>query len=107
MSRIAKVGAVALGTGAMVLSGAGLAVADASGKAAAVGSPGLASGNVFNTVIHLPVQLCTAPIEGVGVLSKTFGTVVCKNDSDKKHDKNAEKKNAEKKSSKKAGHHGH
>jgi hypothetical protein len=108
MSRIAKVGAVALGTGAMVLSGAGLAVADASGKAAAVGSPGFISGNVINTAVHAPVQLCASDtVTLVGALNSSFGNI-CKNDSDKKHDKTdktTDKKNS-KKSSKKA-HHGH
>jgi hypothetical protein len=102
MSRIAKVGAVALGTGAMVLSGAGLAVADASAKEATVGSGGLVSGNKVQVPIHMPIQLCGTPVTVFGALNSTVGNV-CKNGDDKKDDKTTEKKTA-----KKAGHrHGH
>ncbi|CAM5422795.1 chaplin [Streptomyces coeruleorubidus] len=100
MSRIAKVGAVALGTGAMVLSGAGLAAADADAKAAAIGSPGFLSGNVVQVPIHVPINVCGNTVTVIGALNESAG--VCKNGNDEK-DKKGKKDN--KKADKKALHH--
>ncbi|MER5210538.1 chaplin [Streptomyces sp. NPDC002838] len=107
MSRIAKVGAVALGTGAVVLSGAGLAVAEATAKGATVESGGLVSGNVIQVPIHAPINVCGNTVTVFGGLNPAVGNL-CKNDSDKKNEKSAEK-SAEKttksaKKAKKAGH---
>ncbi|MFD3501947.1 chaplin [Streptomyces sp. NPDC058676] len=86
MSRIAKVATVALGTGAVVLSGAGLASANAGAEGAAVGSPGVASGNVIQVPIHAPVNVCGNTVTVIGALNPTFGNV-CKN-GDSSHHKN-------------------
>ncbi|MFD6250109.1 chaplin family protein, partial [Streptomyces roseolus] len=53
MSRIAKAAAVLAGTGAVALSGAGLAVADSGAEAVAAQSPGVASGNVVQVPVHV------------------------------------------------------
>ncbi|OUC95191.1 chaplin [Streptomyces swartbergensis] len=95
MSRIAKVGVVALGTGAVVLSGAGLAAADAGGKGAAIGSPGVLSGNVVQVPVHVPINVCGNTVQFVGLLNPAIGNT-CKNEGHKKDD--------HKKSSKKSGH---
>ena len=105
MSRIAKVGAVALGTGAMVLSGAGLATADADAKAAAIGSPGFLSGNVVQVPIHIPINVCGNTVTVIGGLNRASGNV-CKNGEDEKDHKKDDKKDA-KKSAKKAHRQGH
>ena len=84
MSRIAKVAAVALGTSAVVVSGAGLAMADAGAQAAAVGSPGVLSGNVVQAPIHVPVNVCGNTISIVGLLNPAFGNT-CANVSDHHH----------------------
>ncbi|MFD9389613.1 chaplin [Streptomyces sp. NPDC060000] len=73
MSRIAKVAAIALGTSAVVVSGAGLAMADAGAQAAAVGSPGVLSGNVVQVPIHIPVNICGNTVNVVGLLNPAFG----------------------------------
>ncbi|MGA5038311.1 chaplin [Streptomyces capoamus] len=73
MSRIAKAAAVALGTGAMVVGGAGLALADADANGAAVGSPGVLSGNVVQIPIDIPINLCGNTVDIVGLLNPTFG----------------------------------
>ncbi|GAA3303929.1 chaplin [Streptomyces cinereospinus] len=83
MSRIAKAAGVALGTGAMVLGGAGLALADADAQGAAVGSPGVVSGNVVQIPVHVPVNVCGNTIDVVGVLNPAFGNT-CQNLSDHK-----------------------
>ncbi|MDQ0581096.1 chaplin [Streptomyces rishiriensis] len=88
MSRIAKVAAVALGTSAVVVSGAGLAMADAGAQAAAVGSPGVLSGNVVQVPINIPVNVCGNSVSVIGLLNPAFGNT-CANVSD--HDKGGDK----------------
>ncbi|MBQ0848932.1 chaplin [Streptomyces sp. NPDC057621] len=81
MSRIAKAAVVALGTGAVVLSGAGLAMADADAAGTAVGSPGVASGNVVQVPVHIPVNLCGNTVNVIALLNPAFGNQ-CANISD-------------------------
>ncbi|MFJ1606760.1 chaplin [Streptomyces sp. NPDC088253] len=73
MSRIAKAAGVALGTGAVVLSGAGLAMADAGAQGATVGSPGVLSGNLVQVPVHVPVNVCGNTVDVVGLLNPAFG----------------------------------
>ncbi|MEU0275466.1 chaplin, partial [Streptomyces sp. NPDC006307] len=77
---IKKVVAIAAATGGLVLAGAGMAVADAGAHGAAVGSPGVISGNVVQVPIHIPVNVCGNTINIVGLLNPAFGNV-CINDS--------------------------
>ncbi|MET7738886.1 chaplin [Streptomyces sp. NPDC005385] len=79
MSRIAKVAAVALGTGAVVIGGAGFAMADAGAQGAAVGSPGVLSGNVIQVPVNIPVNVCGNTISVIGLLNPAFGNH-CSND---------------------------
>ena len=81
MSRIAKAAGVVLGTGAVVLSGAGLAMADAGAHGAAVGSPGVLSGNLVQVPVHIPVNLCGNTVNVIGLLNPAFG-YTCANVSD-------------------------
>jgi hypothetical protein len=83
MSRIAKAAAVALGTGAVVLSGAGLALADAGAQGEAVGSPGVLSGNVVQVPIHIPVNVCGNTVSVIGLLNPAFGNHCANPDSGK------------------------
>ncbi|MEU4653623.1 chaplin [Streptomyces sp. NPDC023723] len=73
MSRIAKAAGVVLGTGAVVLSGAGLAMADAGAQGAAIGSPGVLSGNVVQVPVNIPVNVCGNTINVIGLLNPAFG----------------------------------
>lgn len=73
MSRIAKVTAATLGTSAVVLGGAGMAMADADAKGAAVGSPGVVSGNVVQVPVHAPINLCGNTVNIGGLLNPAFG----------------------------------
>ncbi|MEU8519590.1 chaplin [Streptomyces sp. NBC_01216] len=73
MSRIAKAAAVLAGTGAVALSGAGMAVADSGAQAAAAHSPGVASGNVLQLPVHVPVNVCGNTVNVIGLLNPTFG----------------------------------
>ncbi|GGZ78487.1 chaplin [Streptomyces echinoruber] len=105
MSRIAKAAAVALGTGAVVLSGAGLASADANAGAAAVGSPGVLSGNVVQVPINVPINLCGNTVDALALLNPAFGNT-CVNDGGKKHDDKHKGEHESKDEGKNGGRHG-
>jgi ABC-type transporter lipoprotein component MlaA len=70
---IKKVAAVVVATGGLVLAGAGLATADSGAFGAAVGSPGVLSGNVVQVPVHVPVNVCGNTISVVGLLNPAFG----------------------------------
>ncbi|MFF3863494.1 chaplin ChpH [Streptomyces sp. NPDC002209] len=68
-----KVVAAAAATGGLVLAGAGLAQADAGAQGAAIGSPGVLSGNVVQVPVHVPVNVCGNTVNVVGLLNPAFG----------------------------------
>ncbi|MCZ7413436.1 MULTISPECIES: chaplin [unclassified Streptomyces] len=76
---IKKVVAAAAATGGLVLAGAGVAVADAGAEGAAVGSPGVLSGNVVQVPVHVPVNVCGNTVDIIALLNPTFGNT-CVND---------------------------
>ncbi|MET8746885.1 chaplin [Streptomyces sp. NPDC004728] len=51
------------------LGGVGAAVADSGAEGAAVGSPGVISGNNIQVPIHLPINLCGNSIDIVGLVN--------------------------------------
>ncbi|MDQ0793160.1 chaplin [Streptomyces sp. B1I3] len=73
-----KVAAVAAGT-LMALGAAAPAMADAGAEAAAIGSPGVLSGNVVQVPIHIPINICGNTVNVIGALNPAFGNV-CVND---------------------------
>ncbi|CAL9448648.1 chaplin [Streptomyces sp. enrichment culture] len=85
MSRIAKATGVALGTGAMVLGGAGLAMADAGAAGKAVGSPGVLSGNLVQVPVHVPVNVCGNTVTVIGLLNPAFGNQCANVDGDSRN----------------------
>lgn len=70
---IKKVVAAAAVTGGLVLAGAGMAVADSGAQGAAIGSPGVLSGNVVQIPVHVPVNLCGNTVDVIGLLNPAFG----------------------------------
>ncbi|MFI6286262.1 chaplin ChpH [Streptomyces sp. NPDC051018] len=70
---IKKVVAAAAATGGLVLAGAGVAMADSGAQGAAVGSPGVLSGNVLQVPVHVPVNVCGNTVSVIGLLNPTFG----------------------------------
>jgi hypothetical protein len=70
---IKKVVAAAAATGGLVLAGAGMAVADSGAQGAAVGSPGVLSGNVVQAPVHVPVNVCGNTVTVIGLLNPAFG----------------------------------
>ncbi|MET9886290.1 chaplin [Streptomyces sp. NPDC006430] len=72
----AKKAALVLATAGLAAAGAaGSAVADSSAEGAAVGSPGVLSGNLGQVPVHVPVNVCGNSANVTGVLNPTFGTV--------------------------------
>ncbi|WP_268893799.1 MULTISPECIES: chaplin [Streptomyces] len=63
----------------MALGMAGPAFADAEAEGAAVGSPGVLSGNVVQVPVHVPVNVCGNTINVIGLLNPAFGNK-CVND---------------------------
>ncbi|GGV11525.1 small membrane protein [Streptomyces litmocidini] len=70
---IKKVVAAAAATSGLVLAGAGMAVADSGAQAAAIGSPGVLSGNVVQVPVHIPVNVCGNTVSVIGLLNPAFG----------------------------------
>ncbi|MEU1308658.1 chaplin [Streptomyces cinnamoneus] len=68
-----KVVAAAAATSGLVLAGAGVAAAGGGAQGAAVGSPGVVSGNVIQVPVAVPVNVCGNTINVVGLLNPTFG----------------------------------
>ncbi|UQA96356.1 chaplin [Streptomyces halobius] len=70
---IKKVVAATAVAGGVVLAGAGLAAADAGAQGAAVHSPGVASGNVVQAPVGVPMNACGNTSSIVGLLNPAFG----------------------------------
>ncbi|MFE9134029.1 chaplin [Streptomyces sp. NPDC007355] len=63
----------------MAMGAASPAFADADAYGAAVGSPGVLSGNVVQVPIHVPINVCGNSLNIIGLLNPTAGNV-CVND---------------------------
>ncbi|MCS0604380.1 chaplin [Streptomyces sp. LP11] len=70
---MARTAALVAAAGVVVLGGAGAASADSGAQGAAVGSPGVLSGNVIQVPIHIPVNLCGNTVNVIGLLNPAFG----------------------------------
>ncbi|WP_441247027.1 chaplin [Kitasatospora sp. McL0602] len=72
--KIKKIAAVVAATGGLALAGAGVAAAHGSqAEGAAVNSPGVASGNLIQVPVHVPVNVCGNTISVIGLLNPAFG----------------------------------
>ncbi|WP_282697137.1 chaplin [Streptomyces sp. CC208A] len=57
----------------MAMGAATPAFADAGAQGAAIGSPGVLSGNVVQIPIHVPINVCGNSVNLVGALNPAFG----------------------------------
>ncbi|MFE9024311.1 chaplin ChpE [Streptomyces sp. NPDC007808] len=77
MKNLKKAAAVTMVAGGLLAAGAGVASATdgahADGKA--VGSPGVASGNVVQAPVHIPVNVSGNSVNVVGILNPAFGNL--------------------------------
>jgi hypothetical protein len=58
---------------ALIIGGASAASANAGAEGAAVGSPGVLSGNLLQVPVHVPVNVCGNSIGLVTILNPAFG----------------------------------
>ncbi|MFF7138094.1 MULTISPECIES: chaplin ChpD [unclassified Streptomyces] len=63
----------------MALGMAAPAFADAGAQGAAIGSPGVLSGNVVQVPVHIPVNVCGNTVNVIALLNPAFGNE-CVND---------------------------
>jgi hypothetical protein len=63
----------------MALGMAGPAIADSGAQGAAVGSPGVLSGNVIQIPVHIPINVCGNTVNVIAALNPAFGNE-CEND---------------------------
>ncbi|MGP3775567.1 chaplin [Streptomyces sp. SDT5-1] len=75
MKSMIKLGLTAAAAGVAVLGTAGIASADSDAFGAAQNSPGVASGNVIQVPVHIPVNACGNSLNVVGLLNPAFGNV--------------------------------
>ncbi|WP_406137870.1 chaplin [Streptomyces sp. NBC_01089] len=76
----AKKAALVLATAGLAAGGAaGSAFADAGAGGAAVGSPGVISGNEVQVPVHIPVNLCGNTVNVIGLLNPAFGNTCVNN----------------------------
>ncbi|MER5886297.1 chaplin [Streptomyces sp. NPDC001941] len=75
MKNLKKAAAITLVAGGLIAAGAGAATAhsgaDADGKA--TNSPGVASGNLVQVPVHVPVNAVGNTVSVIGALNPTFG----------------------------------
>ncbi|GAA4664909.1 LAXTG-anchored chaplin ChpB [Streptomyces chumphonensis] len=90
---------VVAASGALAMSG-GAAFADADAEGAAVGSPGVLSGNNVQAPVHVPVNACGNTVSVVGLLNPAMGNT-CVNDGGHHDDGGHHQDDA-----KPGGHHG-
>jgi hypothetical protein len=70
-----KSAALAVLAGGIILVSGGAAVADSGANGAAVGSPGVLSGNVVQLPIDIPINVCGNTVNLIGLLNPAFGNV--------------------------------
>ncbi|MBT2452658.1 chaplin [Streptomyces sp. ISL-43] len=76
----AKKAALVLATAGLAAAGAvGSAAADSTAEGAAVGSPGVLSGNLAQVPVHIPINVCGNSVNVIGALNPAFGNT-CVND---------------------------
>ncbi|NUK02973.1 chaplin [Streptomyces lunaelactis] len=62
----------------MVVTRAGIALADSGAGGAAEGSPGVGSGNVGQVPVHVPANVCGSTVDVIALLNPAFGNACSK-----------------------------
>ncbi|MFF7246784.1 chaplin [Embleya sp. NPDC008237] len=75
MNTVKKAAIITAAAGGILAAGMGAANASSEADGAAVGSPGVASGNNIQVPVHIPVNLCGNSINVVGLVNPAFGNV--------------------------------
>ncbi|QZL06696.1 chaplin [Streptomyces sp. BHT-5-2] len=80
MKFVSKAVVLSAAAGIAVVGGAGIANAGGHGNGAhasgaAVGSPGVISGNLIQVPIHVPINVCGNTAQFIGALNPAFGNI--------------------------------
>ncbi|MFF5251866.1 chaplin [Streptomyces leeuwenhoekii] len=77
MKNLKRAAAVTMAAGGLLAAGAGAASATGGAHAdgLAAGSPGVASGNVVQVPVHVPVNAVGNSVNVIGVLNPAFGNL--------------------------------
>ncbi|MFD3741360.1 chaplin [Streptomyces sp. NPDC058629] len=79
MRNLKKAAAVTMIAGGLIAAGAGAASATgqsgADAHGVAVGSPGVASGNLVQVPVHVPVHVVGNTVNVIGLLNPAFGNL--------------------------------
>lgn len=70
---VKKIAALTGATGALMVAGAGAAMADTSAHGFAAESPGVLSGNNVQAPLHIPVNVTGDTVSVIGLLNSAFG----------------------------------
>ncbi|MFG2331463.1 chaplin [Streptomyces sp. NPDC048604] len=73
MNSFKKAAALTMVAGGLVAAGAGVASASAHADGEALASPGVASGNLVQAPIHVPVNASGNSVNVIGLLNPAFG----------------------------------
>ncbi|GGU22043.1 chaplin [Streptomyces lavendofoliae] len=75
MKNLKRAAAVTMVAGGLVAAAAGAASATSGAHAdgAAIGSPGVASGNLVQVPVHVPVNVSGNSVNVIGLLNPAFG----------------------------------
>ncbi|MEV8593711.1 chaplin [Streptomyces sp. NPDC052012] len=81
MRRVTRNGVIAVAAASGAMGVAMPAYADAGAEGAAVGSPGVISGNTVQLPVHVPVNVCGNTVNVVGLLNPAAGNTCVNEDS--------------------------
>lgn len=73
MNKLKKAAALTMVAGGLVAAGAGVASANADAQGQALHSPGVASGNLVQAPVHVPVNVSGNTVNVIGLLNPAFG----------------------------------
>ncbi|MEV7276249.1 chaplin [Streptomyces sp. NPDC093111] len=73
MNNLKKAAALTMVAGGLVAAGAGVASAHADAQGQALHSPGVASGNLVQAPVHVPVNVSGNTVNVIGLLNPAFG----------------------------------
>jgi hypothetical protein len=86
MSRVTRFTALLAVAAATVLGSAATASADSWAQGAAIGSPGVLSGNVIQAPIDVPINACGNTVNVLGLLNPAIGNTCANGFGHKDHD---------------------
>ncbi|MYS84545.1 chaplin [Embleya scabrispora] len=75
MNTVKKAAIITAAAGGILAAGMGAANASSDADGAAVGSPGVISGNNIEVPVHVPVNVCGNSVNLVGLVNPAFGNV--------------------------------